>query len=152
MKTIFINLFSILAMDNFTVPDGVIDELVRNKSQDTRLILLTGEKLLSRLARYANGQTIIVEAIKSFPPKGFIQKLFYFFYAFLIFTGSTKVLATFGARADIPPAGGNRHMAPVKALIAATFGRSKFVKTKFTPWLFQKIFRKRPYKDIFDKY
>jgi len=57
-----------------------------------------------------------------------------------------------GARADIPPAGGNRHIAPVKALIAATFGRSKFVKTKFTPWLFQKIFRKRPYKDIFDKY
>ena len=152
MKTIFINLFSILAMDNFTVPDGVIDEFVRNKSQDTRLILLTGEKLLPRLARYANGQTIIVEAIKSFPPKGFIQKLFYFFYAFLIFTGSTKVLATFGARADIPPAGGNRHMWFFKSLIANTFGRSLFVKRNLTPWLFKIIFQERPYKQLFDKH
>lgn len=151
-KTIFINLFSILAMDNFTVPDGVIDELVRNKGQDVRLVLLTGKKLLSRLASYADGQTIIVEVIQSFPPRGFIQKLFHFFYAFLIFTGSTKVLATFGARADIPPAGGNRHMWFFKSLIAGTFGQSLFVKRRLTPWLFKIIFPARPYRQLFDKY
>ncbi|MEK7081678.1 MAG: CDP-glycerol glycerophosphotransferase family protein [Patescibacteria group bacterium] len=152
MKTIFINLFSILAMDNFTVPDGVIDQLIRRKGQDIRLVLLTGEKLLPRLAPYANGQTVIVEAIKSFPPRGFIQKLFHFFYAFLIFTGSTKVLATFGARADIPPAGGNRHMWFFKSLIANTFGQSLFVKRRLTPWLFKIIFRERPYQQLFARY
>ncbi|TSC67868.1 MAG: hypothetical protein CEO19_15 [Parcubacteria group bacterium Gr01-1014_73] len=152
MKTIFINLFSILAMDNFTVPDGVLGELIRRKGQDIRLVLLTGKKLLPRLAPYADGQTIIVEAIKSFPPRGFIQSIFHFFYAFLIFTGSTKVLATFGARADIPPAGGNRHMWFFKSLIANTFGCSLFVKRRLTPWLFKIIFRERPYQQLFDKY
>lgn len=151
-KTILINLFSILAMDNFTVPDGVIDELIRNKSQNIRLVLLTEKKMMSRLVSYADGRTVIVEAIKSFPPKGFVQKLFHFFYAFLIFTGSTKVLATFGARADIPPSGGNRHMWFLKSLVANTFGRSLFVKRRMVPWLFKIIFHKRPYKGLFDTY
>lgn len=151
-KTIFINLFSILAMDNFTTPDGVIDELIRNKGEKVRLVLLTGEKLAPRLAPSTNDPSVIIETIKSFPPKGFIQKLFYFFYAFLIFTGSTKVLATFGARADIPPAGGNRHTWFFKALIAKTFGRSLFVKRRLTPWLFKIIFSSRPYRQLFDKY
>ena len=139
-------------MDNFTVPDGVIDELIRNKNDNARLILLTGEKLAPRLVSYSNDQSVIIETIKSFPPKGFVQKLFHFFYAFLIFTGSTKVLATFGARADIPPAGGSRHMWFFKSLVANTFGRSLFVKRRLTPQLFKIIFRKRPYKQLFDKY
>ena len=151
-KTVIINLFSILALDNFTLPDGVIERLIKENSPGVRLVLLTAKKMEGRLLRYADGQNVVISIIDTFSPKGFVQKLFHFFYAFLIFTGSTRILATFGARADIPPAGGNRHIAPVKALIAATFGRSKFVKTKLTPWLFQKIFRKRPYKNVFDKY
>lgn len=152
MKIIFVNLFSILALDNFSIPDGVIDNLIRSKDKNTRIIFLTAPKLADQLDRFVDGETVLVEEIQSFPPKGFIQKLFHFFYAFLIFTGSTKILATFGARADIPPAGGNRFIWPLKFLIANTFGRSRFIKRKVTPWLFQRVFRNRPYKILFEKY
>ncbi len=152
MKTIFINLFSILAVDNFCIPDGVMDLLVKNKAKEDKIVILTAEAFKEKLLPYTADPLVTIEIINTYPPKGFVQKAFHFFYAFLIFTGSTKILATFGARADVPPAGGNPHLWIFKALIANTFGRSKFIKKKFTPWLYNRIFRKRPYKNLFEKY
>jgi len=151
MRTIFVNLFSILAVDNFYIPGGVLDILVNKKTKDTKLVFLTSRTLKEKLERFQN-ETVLIETIESYPPKGLIQKVFHFFYAFLIFTGSTKILATFGARADIPPAGGNRHVWFIKAFIANTFGRSRFIKRSVTPWLYNLIFRTRPYRSIFDRH
>ncbi len=152
MRTIFINLFSILAVDNFCIPDGVMDLIVKNKKDDDKIVILTAEAFREKLIQYTLDKNVVIEIIKTYPPKGFIQKTFHFFYAFLIFTGSTKILATFGARADVPPAGGNPHLWMIKAFIANTFGRSLFVKRKITPWLYNIVFRQRPYKDLFLKY
>lgn len=151
MKTIFINLFSILVVDNFCIPDGVMDLLVKNKGKDDRIVILTAEAFREKLTRFTFVDGVSIEIIKTYPPKGFIQKAFHFFYAFLIFTGSTKILATFGARADVPPAGGNPHLWIVKSFIANTFGRSLFIKRKLTPWLYNLVFRQRPYRELFNK-
>jgi len=152
MKTIFINIFSILTVDNFTIPGGVMDQLIERKDDNTRIVILTTKLFEERLAPYTKNKNVSIEFIAKIPPKGIIQKLFQFFYSFLIFTGSTRILATFGARADIPPAGGNRFYAPLKSLVANTFGRFAFIKRNVTPWLYFKIFRARPYRKLFDTY
>ncbi len=84
--------------------------------------------------------------------KNFTQKLFYFWYSYLVYTGTTRILATMGTRPDEPPAGGRWYLAPLKGIIANTFGRSKIIKRRVVPFLFQKIFVARPFAELFDKY
>lgn len=152
MKTIFVNLMSKVVIGNFSIPGGVLENLVKNKNKETKIVFLTDQSFMKFLKPYLFDDSIGIEFIKVIKPQGVIQKLFHFFYSYLIFTGTTRVLATFGARADIPPAGGNRHLAILKSFIANTFGRSKFIKTKTVSWLFKKILSSRPYKNIFEKY
>ncbi len=151
LKTIFIDLFAVTSLTNFTLRGGVIDEL--SKRKDIRTVLLIPDDPVFRetIRPYVNEHTIAEPIIKYFP-ETFLEKLFVFFYSYLLFTSTTRLLATFGARADAPPAGGNRHLAPLKALIAATFGRLKWVKTKLVPMLYRKIFNQRPYRYLFEKY
>ena len=150
MKTIFVSLWSNIVLGNFDIPGGVLDELVARKNKDTRLIFLTLDGFRPRLERFVNGGAELVTIERPRAPNAF-QKLFQFFYAYLIFTDTTRILATFGARADVPPAGGNRHLAFVKAFVARTFGRSRTIKTKFVPWCYGKLFG-RTYQELFERY
>ena len=151
-KVIFVNLTFNTAIENLLIPDGILEQLIEKRNKDTQIVITTLEGFKKVLGSYGEHEGVMIEYIKKIPPSGVLQKAFQFFYSYLIFTGTTKTLATFGARADVPPAGGNRHMAFLKNATSKTFGRSKFIKTKFVPWAFKKIFRKRPYKDLFDKY
>lgn len=134
------------------MPGGVLDILLEKKPKNLRIIFLTFEGFKKFLEPYFGKEDLVFEFIPKYEPKSFLKTLFRFFYSYLIFTGTTRVLATFGARADIPPAGGNRHLAPLKSFVAGTFGRFNFIKTKFVPWLFGKIFNERPYACLFEKY
>jgi len=151
-KTILISMFSNVARGNFENPGGVL-ELFRERAarEDCKIIYLTHKAYTHKLNLYLD-KNIFVEIGPDYLPSGFLKNLFRFFYSFLIFTGTTRILATFGAKADRPPAGGNRHLAPLKSFVANTFGRSNFIKKTFVPRLFPKIFNDRPYKNLFDKY
>ncbi len=151
MRTILISLYSNIVVGNFTAPGGVLDQLMARKRPDTAVVFLTAEGFREKLARHLSGD-VQLETIEKHTPRGWLQSLFHFFYAYLIFTGTTRILATYGARADTPPAGGNRFIAPLKALNARTFGRSRFVKTKLVPRLYQMVFRSRPYRALFDRH
>lgn len=154
-KTIFISLLAHGSIGNFSIPDGVFERLVKQKTQDTRIVLLVSKADLYdkiRNAPYVADGSVTVAMVPNYEPKRFSVKLFRFFYSYLIFTGTTRTLATLGARADMPPAGGNRHLAPVKWLIANTLGRSRWVKTRLVPWLFDRVFTERPYAPVFERY
>lgn len=84
--------------------------------------------------------------------KNFIQKIFYFWYSYLVYTGTTRILATMGTRPDEPPAGGRWYLAFFKNLIANTFGRLIYIKRRVVPFLFQLIFKDRPFYELFNKY
>lgn len=150
-KTIFIDLFAVTSLPILTLPGGVLDQLSHKKL--VRLVLLIPDDpvFFSAVQPYLNDH-IIVERIKKYFPETFLQKLFVFFYSYLIFTSTTRLLATFGARADAPPAGGNRRMAPVKSAIANTFGRSSWIKTKLVPTLYKRIFNERHYRYLFERH
>lgn len=151
-KTILVSMFSNVVRGNFDHPGGVLDLLAdESKKRGMRLVLITEKTYYPRFKPYEE-KGAIVEIAASEMPKGFKEKFFHFFYSYLIFTGTTKMLATFGARADLPPAGGNRRMAFAKSFIASTFGALPFFKSAVIPRVFRMVFCREPYKNIFDKY
>lgn len=150
-KTIFVVLFSNVVVENFAIPGGVLDTLIATRAPGTRLVFLTGEPLLPHLDRFRQTD-VVIEVIEKVVPRGLIQKLFYFFYSYLIFTDTTRILATFGARVDVPPGARNRHVALIKQAIARTAGRLSWVKLSLVPWLYNRIFRTRPYRALFNAY
>ena len=151
-KTILISLLSNVVIGNFRNLGGVLDEFVKKKPKDVKLVFLTAPGLSHKFSQWLENDEVVLEIAEASISYGYFGKLFQFFYSYLIFTGTTKILATFGAKADAPPAGRNRHLAPLKKLIASTFGRSKFIKERVIPFLFLKIYSTRPYKNIFDQY
>src|SRR3989338_198608 len=80
------------------------------------------------------------------------EKLFVFFYAYLVYTNTTKVLATMGMRLDEPPRGSGKIFAPLKWLLPRTFGKIPFIRNSFVPWLHERVFPERPFKNVFDAY
>lgn len=155
MKTIFISSFSHGPIGNFSIPHGVFERIAKGKKPDTRVVLLVTKaehhKKIKH-APYVTDGSLIVESVPLYEPKSFKVKLFRFFYAYLIFTGTTRTLATLGARADMPPAGGNRHLAFIKSAIANTLGKVPAIKKRVVPWLFDRILTERPYARLFEKY
>ncbi|GEM_PF-563588 len=153
-KKIFLNLYSTMTFRNFVVfPDGVVSKLADNPDIKLHVLIPKGSNFRELLSRYPFGKKLeVIEVNTKMPKLNPAQKLFYFFYSYLIFTGTTRLLATFGARADAPPAGGNRFFAPLKSAIANIFGRSKWIKTSFVPWAYKKLFSRKELADIFDRY
>ena len=105
--------------------------------------LLTDDGITDRL---------IIEIIDAPMRKNFFQQVFYFFSSYLIFTGTTKIMATMGARPDEPPAGGRWYLAPIKLAIARSLGRSVWIKRRAVPWLWPRVFTERPFAALFERY
>ena len=154
MKTVFFTLYQTHVFRNVFLQEGsVLDRLSRDDR--LKLVIVTSPgiaEVISRDHRSKIGGRTAVEVIKIRRPQKFLERLFYFFYSYLIFTGTTKMLATYGVRVDAPPAGGNMALAFLKRAIAGTFGRFRWIKTRLTPWLFFKIFSERPYQSTFERH
>lgn len=151
-KTIFIVLLSNVVLGNFDMPGGVLDQFIKRRPRNTRLVFLTLKGFEKKFERFLKNDSVAVEFVEKVKQPSGLRKLFQFFYSYLIFTDTTRILATFGARADVPPAGGNRHLAFFKNFLANTFGKLKFVKVRLVPWLFELFFKERPHADLFRKY
>ncbi len=161
MKTIFISLSSLSVYRNlFFFPESVfalLKEWLR-ADPDTRVVViiplpfrdkygpLVADEDLMRQGRF------IVEIADVSTKKNFLQQIFYFFSSYLIFTGTTKIMATMGARPDEPPAGGRWYLAPLKSAIARTLGRSAWIKRRAVPWLWMRVFPERPFTALFEQY
>jgi len=158
MKTVFITLVNRAIYRNlFFFKKSVFYRLKeeQKKNPNLRIVLVAPkhqEKIYKEvLKNELNDRCLIVPADVS-SPSGIKEKLFYFFYSYLIYTGTTKLLATMGMRPDEPPAGGKRYLSLFKWLIANTFGKSAWVKTTLVPHLFPIVYKTTAYSDIFEKY
>lgn len=134
------------------VPESVIEQL--RESGKSKIVILAAPSIAKVLKNEypARLKDIEVEVAQSVMPRTFPERLFYFFYSYLIFTETTKMLATYGVRVDAPPAGGNRYLFFIKSLVANTLGRFNWIKIKLVPVLYHRVFRRRLYKEVFDKY
>ncbi len=160
MRTIFFSLSTSAVYRNlFFFPKSVygrLREILKNRD-DSRVIFLLPVEHREKYPEFIKecaelGNKCAVEFVKVSYPKTVLEKLFFFFYSYLIYTSTTKMLATMGLRPDEPPAGGMRFLAPFKWIIANTFGRSKFVKNKIVPLLYIKIFKEKSFGALLEKY
>ena len=158
MKTIFFTLSSPAVFRNFFFfPGGFFSQLKERlkRDQNMRAVFLVYPKDYKKYAYLFEdnfGGRLILEQIPVQNPKTFLEKAFRFFYSYLIYTGTTRLMATIGTRPDEPPAGGRGYLAPLKKIIAATLGRSEFVRSRIIPRLFLKFFKERPFQSVFDRY
>jgi hypothetical protein len=158
-RTVFLPVSMPSVFKNLVFFEGSVFDRLKNylkEKNDLRVVLIVQKK--RDYEKYLpvfgplTGPNFIYEGIDVPLQKSIFQKLFYFFYSYLIYTDTTRILATMGMRPDEPPAGGKRFLSPLKWLVANTLGRSNFIKRKAVPYLFLKIFRGRPFQGLFDAY
>ncbi len=158
LKTIFFTLSSSLVFRNlFFFPGSVFHKLLEKINEDPNLQVVflvqkrDYEKYLPFFASHLSDR-IILEKASPAKIENIFQKIFYFFYSYLIYTGTTRTLATLGVRPDEPPAGGKMYLAPIKIFIARTFGRSKLIKAKIVPAIYLLLFKGKDFTPLFSKY
>ena len=157
-KTLFFSLSFGASFSNlFSFPESVFFRLfdISKKDQNLKIVFIVAESFKGKFdfASYIR-PNFLVEFVPGLGKKfdNFWQKLFFFFYSHLIFTKTTLMLSTMGMRPDEPAGGGRLYLAPIKWLIANTFGRLRFVRKRVVPYLYYKIYSSRPFKVYFDKY
>lgn len=159
-KTIVISVSSPASFRNlFFFPGSMFDRLGERLERDPALAVVI---VMSSHARQKYdfffaaherryGERVRVEILDVPLAKTFGQKLFYFFYSYLVYTGTTRIMATLGTRPDEPPAGGRWFLAPLKILIARTIGKVKWVKRWLVPRIWLRLFPERPFAAFFDR-
>ena len=154
-------LFSISAGDcfkNFAAFEGSLFDLLGASldRKELRLVFLApSEKavLRERLEKYRDAHTgqVVVEYV-ALPQRTRVQKIFTFFYSYLLYTGTTRTLATMGMRLSDAPGGGKTYLAPIKWLLSRTLGKIRFVRETLVPYLYERLFPQHPFADVFDRY
>lgn len=158
MKTLFITLPSPLEFRNlFGFPDCVFDRLKRAAAGNPalRIVVLVNQKdyvkYRAELGDVWN-ERVIMEPVLLNYRRNFRQRLYLFFSSYLLYTKTTEILATMGMRPGEPPAGGMRWLNPLKKLLAATLGRSLFVRERIAPALYPLAYPTRPFRALFERY
>lgn len=142
----------------FFFPSSVFDRFKEKMAvqKNFRVVFLMPKEFEKKFPEFVEecrkSEKFKIEFIKIPGKKNFLQKIFYFFYSYLIYTGTTWIMATIGTRPDEPPAGGKTYLAPLKSFIANTFGRIRFIKKTIIPRLHHVIFYERPFREVFEKY
>lgn len=157
MRTIVFSLSSQPVFKNFFLfPGGLFDRIKEglHRDQDLRIVFVIPRDQLRKYASLFEGMIgaqCAVEGVEVAKPQFFAARVFRFFYSYLVYTSTTRLLATMGTRPDeMPP--GSRFLAPLKFFIAATFGRMRFVRTRAVPFLFARVFPARPFARVLDDY
>src|SRR3989338_839906 len=149
---------SAVFMNLFFFPSSVFERLKEklNVQDGVRVVFLLSPEHKEKYPEFVKecqaSEIFKIEYIPIPAKKTFLEKIFYFFYSYLLYTGTTWIMATIGTRPDEPPAGGRWYLAPLKRIIAGTLGKIDFVKSKIVPSLHLRIFNERPFREIFDKY
>lgn len=156
-KTIFFSIASKFIMRNFFFVEGGVFDILK-KDKNLKIILLMSDALYKKnedFFKKNSSPNVVIETIETtyhMVGENLLQKLFIFFYSYLVFTPTTRLLASKGARADISVSKYAHYLYFLKWLNYQIFGHLFFIKKWLVPKIYPFIFRKRQYKYLFDKY
>jgi len=154
MKTLLISAASPDTYRNFFFFEGCLFDQIRaglNRDPELRVVLVVQPKHYEQYKDYENHRVIIEQAHKSRPLSRF-QKAFTFLYSYLVYTGTTRTLATMGMRPEDAPGAGKRFLNPLKILIARTAGRIRWIKRVLVPFAYQAMFQEDEYRALIRRY
>ncbi len=150
-KVIFIVFSGHVVVRNFLAAE---DNLLTHLNQkECKLVVIVPKRLeisVSESLKHLDG--VQVETVDLNLRKSIAQNIFTFITTHLTFTLGARMLAKYGVRLDVPVAGGNKYLYPIKVLIAETAGRCNWVKVVLVPYLDRLFYRKRYLKYLFIKY
>jgi len=150
VKTIFFSVSNAVIFRNLASFQGsVLDLLAHEENIKTIVLVRKGQKLPFEFGAHPN---ILIEEIDENIKRNIIQNAFYFFFSFLIFTDTTKLVSSYGVRADKPRPLWRFWNYPLKIFISKTFGKSEWVKKVLAPKIYLWLFPERLYKNLFEKY
>lgn len=152
MKTIFFTITSPILVRNFLLTPGGVFECLVGHEPPLRLVLLTSPQAAKTLSKQFARANVIVEPLPIAWKKTPLQHLVSFFTAYLNFTDLQRLESSMGVRIDVALSERRPYLYPVKAFIAATFGKVHWVRTVLAPILERWAFRERPYCLLFEKY
>ena len=141
----------------FFFPGSFFDRLhaFLENEKDWRVVIAVPERSYQKYFPLMSSRLhdrLILKPIRIPAKKTAFQQIGVFLYSYLIYTGTTKLMATMGTRPDEPPAGGKWFLAPIKYIDAYVCGRSQWIKRTFVPFFFLQIFRETPFAALFKKY
>mgnify|MGYP000321333089 CR=1 FL=1 len=150
-KTIFFTISTPIAVRNFfLVPGGVLDSL---RKHHVKVVVLVTEQAYEEMNKDFGAENVIIEPTVIYWNKTFSQRIVDFFTRYLNFTDLMRSNATNkGTRIDISYDVRKRFTYFVKASIAATLGRSSWIRNVLAPRLSFFVYHTRPYRYLFDKY
>lgn len=158
MKTIFIT-FSVhnVFRNLFLFPGGFRDQLLAllRQRKDIRVVCILRTRDREKYASLFESDVadrFILETADTPGLKNILQKSFRFFYAYLTYTNTTRILTTMGMRVDEPPGASNRALFLLRAGISFFFGHFDVMKRRVIPYLHARIFPERPFRELFEKY
>jgi len=142
----------------FFFPHSLFDRLQKDIAADESLkvVIVARPQDKERIAVFIDdaarkGITIeIVDGIGR--QQGMIAKAISFFYSYLVYTGTTKTLATVGMRPNDAPGAARRSLAFLKLFISRTFGASNAFKRAVAPMLYCASVSKSPFDYVFKQY
>jgi hypothetical protein len=151
-KTILISLGKYVEARIYAlIHDSIVDRLTQD--QNLRIVLVTPDaEIESNLREKFENGNVIIERYSEQPRQNVFQRAFHFFYSYLIYTPTTRLVSSYGVRADKPRPLWRYWNYPFKWIIANSFGKSKWIKTKLIPQLYFYVFPKRSYKYLFERY
>ena len=158
MKTVLMSLSSQAVFRNlFFFPGSFFDRVhaFLEKEKEWRVIIAVPERVREKYLPLIGNRLhdrLMLEPITIASKKAALQHVFVFFYSYLIYTGTTKLMATMGTRPDEPPPGRKWFVTPIKYIDAHVLGRSLWIKRTLVPFLFLRIFREKPFDALFKKY
>ena len=136
----------------FLFPGGFRDQLLTllRQRKDIRVVCVLRTRDREKYASLFESDVadrFILETIDVPMSKGVLQKSFRFFYAYLTYTNTTRILTTMGMRVDEPPGASNRALFLLRAGISFFFGHFEVVKSRMIPYMHARIFPERPFMD-----
>jgi len=150
MKTILLSISNPAIYRNFGLfPNAVLEQLSREANV---FLVVVVKKGLTFGIKPIPGR-LVIEEVEEEMRRTLLQQAFTFFYSYLIFTNTTKLVSSYGVRSDKPRPLFRYYNYPLKLFIASTFGKWTWMRERVVPALYRRIFASyRPYQALFQKY
>lgn len=135
--------------DNYALfKDSVLHKLIQDPENE--VVVLVSNKIDFNVDYSLS--PAVVEHVQHNYGLSSVQRVVQFLYSYLLYTNTTYLVSSLGARNDKPRTRTQELSHYFKKIYNRLFGGSGYLRNVLSPNLYEKFFKERPYKEYFEKY